>query len=192
MLIRHEKAVTEVRRESGSRIRSKATGPRAEIPNRGSEVGGVVSAVGKKKLLVHPWVISRDAADPGEVLFAQPLPVQAPPMFASFSDIKCALFFAWIISVVVHAEKVAVQVEGKFLSVTFSRGVTLDLGSIQFAAEDAATVGLVVDFAFLGLDVVSLVPEGPVDPSVRSQSDPAQVMATLTHMDLKSCGDNLS
>ena len=188
LLVGHEEAVTEIRRKGGSGVGSETAGPRAKISDGGCEVGSVVIAVGEEEALVHPGIVGGDSADPGEILFAQPLPVEAPSMLAPFGDVEGAFLLSRVVPVVIHAEEVAVCVEGQFLGIALAGGVALDLGSIQFTAEDSAAVGSVVGPPLRGPDVVPLVPERPVDPAVGSEGHSAHVVSALAHVHLETGG----
>ena len=130
-------------------------------------------------------------ADPAAVFFLI-LVAAAPAGVAELGDVDEAFAFAGEIGVIVHAEHVAVVVEGDFLDVAEAVGEDFEVGAIGLAAEDAAFVGVVPVPAFLAGDVDAFVADAPVDAAVGADAGAVHVVAGVGDVHAEAVGDDFA
>ncbi len=128
-----------------------------------------------RRILLHRHDVFHQQR-PGIARLADVLVPNAPAAVRPFDEIKPFGGVA-VIGVVVAGEKVAVVVEAELLRIAQAGAEKLEVGAVGVAAEDAAGVRVIEEFALLGLYGKPSIPAGEVEFAVRPEAQAVKIVA---------------
>ena len=120
------------------------------------------------------------------------MPIRAPARVGSLSDVDKTFLFGGEVTVVVDPEEVAQRVEGRFVHIAQAGRIDLEIGAIEFAADNGPTERVVKVLTVSGGDVHAAIGDGGVEASVGADDWTTEVVAAVADVDGKPVGEHVA